>query len=248
MLIFDTNDNLCTTRKALNIVAIIQYKERLYTLIYKQKYKLYNENFSKFNIIFDVNYLTIQINKIAIDLLKEELYTKSYSISILLIAREFFREYMQIIIDTLDMLSYNFLYNTLVNFNIISLFKSIKSLAFTKKTISIFKDIKRIEFEEIVNLLARKLQKVIDDFVLSTICERQIIAYTTNIEYCLVKSLDFFDNKNNKCICFFKKKRELLDFLTNKSFIVFTTNFKKRELISKVKLSNCLIIDKNKLI
>lgn len=94
------------------------------------------------------------------------------------------------------------MYNKLVDFNIISLFKSIKSLAFTKRAISILKNIKRVEFEKIVNSIVRKLQKAINNFVLLEIYKKQIIARIASVEYYSSRNfrLIFFDDKNTKKI------------------------------------------------
>lgn len=156
--------------------------------------------------------------------------------------KEFLREYAQIIVNEIDILLYNKLYNKLVDLNIILLFKSIKLFVFTKRVISILKDIKSIEFEKIVNLIVRKLQRAIDDFVLSKIYERRIIAHTTNVEYYFSRSfkLSFFDNKDIK--------RKSTNISTNASFVIFTTSSKKRVFVSKTKLFNFLITSKNKLI
>lgn len=150
------------------------------------------------------------------------------------------------------MLLYNKLYNKLV-----SLFKSIKLLVFIKKTTSILKSTKYIEFEEIVDLIAQKSRKAIDNFILLSTFDRQIIARITNIEYYFNRNfkLTFFDNKNkkSKLISFLISKSFIIIFTTNlkkrvdKNFIIFTTSFKKRVLVLKAKLINFAITSKNKL-
>lgn len=157
---------------------------------------------------------------------------------------------MQAIIDKINILLYNKLYNKLANLNVILLFKSIKLSISTKRTILILKNIKRVESKKIVDLIARKLQKAIDNFMLLAIYKKRIIARTTNIEYYSLKNftLNLFDNNKNNCICFSKKKKILTNFLTSKSFTISTTSFKKKEFISKIKFSNFSITSKNKLI
>lgn len=71
----------------------MSYESELYTLIYNQRYRLHNENFSIVTLIFNFIYHIINVNDVVHDLIIDEKYLTIKTILTLFIKKEFLRKH-----------------------------------------------------------------------------------------------------------------------------------------------------------
>ncbi len=107
---FDTNGNPRISRKSLGIPAVMKHKVLLYILVYKQKYRLHGEDVAITPLVPNASYRTTEVDGVAMDLVKAEIYTATGSIPTLSMAKEFLRTHAQDIVDQMNLVSYNSLY------------------------------------------------------------------------------------------------------------------------------------------
>lgn len=100
---FDTNGNPRTTRRSLGIPAVMEYEGELYTLVYKQKYRLHGENAADLALVPGSVYRTTNVNGAAQDLVIGSKYTATRSVPTLPTAKEFLRNYGQDVVDALGL-------------------------------------------------------------------------------------------------------------------------------------------------
>lgn len=130
----------------------MKYKNELYILIYKQKYRLHNKNVVDLALVFKSIYRTTNVNDVVQDFIIESKYTTIKSISTLSTIKKFLRNYKQNIVNVLSL--------THIDYYIIYKSNSQKKehyLSFDKKNNS-----KMRKMKSVIDFISQKLRKTLN--------------------------------------------------------------------------------------
>jgi len=173
------------------MLAIIKHNNLLYILIYKQKYRLHNENANNKILILNIDFYITNLNNEILNLIIDKKYTLTKFVFILLTTKKSLRKHAQNIVNLINLLSYHIFY---IKFKNIKFEKIIKQISSIEINIAFTKVNKHTNF---IDSLSRKTRKAFEIFVLLKTYSKKIIARTFNltyklIKYKLVKIFEFF--------------------------------------------------------